>query len=76
MYPFLVTKSNDQLILVLTRTVVEICVCTVYRVEFEPVNFKSICCSTPLDLVVVVVFIILLGESQQTGLLLGTLGGF
>ena len=26
--------------------------------------------------VVVVVFIILLGESQQTGLLLGTLGGF
>ena len=26
--------------------------------------------------VVVVIFIILLGESQQTGLLLGTLGGF
>ena len=29
-----------------------------------------------LVVVVVVVFIILLGESQQTGLLLGTLGGF
>ena len=42
MYPFLVTKSNDQLILVLMRTVVEICMGTVYRVEFELVNFKKV----------------------------------
>ena len=50
MYPFLVTKSNDQLILVMTRTVVEICMFSVYCVEFELVNFNKVYAVPPLDL--------------------------